>query len=60
MVVKGKVFDESYPITMWVTDDTKRIPILIESKLSVGEARIELTHFDGVLNDTAKIESKIE
>lgn len=60
MVVKGKVFDESYPITMWVTDDVNRIPILIESKLSVGHARIELTDCDGVLNDSAKIESQVE
>jgi len=59
MVVKGRVFDESYPITMWVTDDINRIPVLIESKLSVGEARVELTDCDGVLNNTAKIESQI-
>lgn len=54
MVVKGKVFDESYPVTLWVTDDVNRIPILIESKLSVGEARIELTSYDGVSNTTAR------
>jgi len=58
MVVKGKVFDESYPITMWVTDDVNRIPILIESKLSVGQARIELSDCDGVLIQTAKVEQK--
>ena len=54
MVVKGKVFDESYPITLWVTDDVNRIPILIESKLSAGEARIELTSCDGVAYPTAR------
>jgi len=60
MVVKGKVFDESYPITMWVTDDANRIPILIESKLSVGEARIELTSANGVLNQTAQLGGKTD
>lgn len=60
MVIKGKVFDESYPITMWVTDDINRIPIYIESKLSVGIARIELTDCDGILNDTAQIVRQME
>jgi len=59
MVVKGRVFDETYPITVWVTDDVNRIPILIESKLSVGEARIELTDCNGVLNNTAQIKSQV-
>lgn len=42
MVATGKMFDESYPVTMWLTDDNKRLPILIEMKLSVGKMRIEL------------------
>jgi len=56
MVVKGKVFDETYPITMWVTDDVNRIPILIESKLSAGKALIELIDSGSVLLQTAQNE----
>jgi hypothetical protein len=50
MVAKGNVFDDSYPVTIWVTDDKNRIPILIESELSVGSVRVELTGFSGLTN----------
>jgi len=47
-VIKGKVFDEQYPATMWVTDDSNRLPVLIESKLRVGKARLELVAYEGI------------
>lgn len=49
MVATGKVFDQKYPMTFWVTDDSNHLPILIESKLSVGKARIEITSYEGIL-----------
>lgn len=54
MVATGYVFDESFPVTIWVTDDKNRIPIRIESKLSVGSVRIDLTSYQGVMNPVAK------
>ncbi len=50
MVATGDVFDDSYPVKLWVTDDGNRIPILIESKLSVGSVRVELTSYAGLSN----------
>lgn len=50
MVALGEVFNDQYPLTMWVTDDRNRIPILIESELSMGSVRVELTAFSGLLN----------
>jgi len=47
LVLTGRVFEEKFPITFWITDDKNRIPILIESKLIVGKARIELTSYNG-------------
>lgn len=49
MVFTGKVFDQKFPMTFWVTDDSNHLPVLIESKLSVGKARIELTNYEGIL-----------
>jgi len=43
LVVVGKIFKHEYPATMWVTDDNKRIPVLMEFKLAVGKIRVELT-----------------
>lgn len=50
MMATGYVFDDPYPITVWVTDDLNRIPILVESELSVGRVRIELTSYSGLVN----------
>jgi len=50
MVATGYTFDDPYPITVWVTDDLNRIPILIESELSVGKVKIELTSYSGLAN----------
>ena len=50
MVATGYVFDDPYPISLWVSDDQNRVPILIECELSVGSARVELTSFSGLAN----------
>jgi len=50
MVATGYVFDDPYPVSLWITDDQNRIPILIESELSVGSVRMELTSYSGLAN----------
>lgn len=56
MVATGYAFDDPYPITIWITDDANRLPILIESEQSVGRARVELISYSGLLNPiTAKL-----
>jgi hypothetical protein len=57
MVATGYAFDDPYPITVWITDDKNRLPILIESEQSVGRARVELISYSGLANPvTAKVE----
>lgn len=56
MVATGYAFDDPYPITIWITDDANRLPILIESEQPVGRARVELTSYSGLANPiTAKL-----
>jgi hypothetical protein len=56
MVATGYAFDDPYPITIWITDDENRLPVLIESEQSVGRARVELISYSGLANPiTAKI-----
>jgi hypothetical protein len=50
MVATGYAFDDPYPITIWITDDANRLPVLIESEQSVGRARIELISYSGLAN----------
>ncbi len=45
MVVEGEVFDNPYPMFLWVTDDKNRIPILIKSEVIVGSVKGELFKF---------------
>ena len=49
-VVKGYAFSNPYPLTLWVSDDANRLPVLIESELSVGSARVELISYSGLAN----------
>ncbi len=56
MVATGYAFDDPYPITIWLTDDANRVPILIESEQSVGRGRVELISYSGLANPvTAKL-----
>jgi hypothetical protein len=41
-----------------VTDDLNRIPVLIESELSVGRVKIELTGYSGLSNPVEAIVKK--
>lgn len=50
MVATGYAFDDPYPITIWLTDDANRLPVLLESEQSVGRARIELISYSGLAN----------
>jgi hypothetical protein len=50
MVATGYVFNDPYPVSIWVTDDQNRIPVLVECELSVGSARVELTSYSGLAN----------
>ncbi len=57
MVLVGPVFSEPYPMTIWVTDDSNRIPIRVESRVLVGKIKVELQHFSGLANPmTAKLD----
>jgi hypothetical protein len=56
MVIKGDVFSDPYPMSIWVTDDRNRVPILFESAVIVGSVKMELTKYTGLANPfTAKV-----
>lgn len=56
MVLKGKVFSQPYPMTLWISDDKNRVPLMVESGLVVGSVRLELSEYRGLRNPlTSKI-----
>lgn len=49
-VIKGGVFDEEYPMTLWVSADENKVPILAESDVLVGDVRLELISYKNLAN----------
>ena len=50
MMAKGGVFKDEYPMTLWVSDDSNKIPIMAESAVIVGSIKMELIKYSGLLN----------
>lgn len=56
-VIAGEVFKEGDEMTVWVTDDQNKIPVLIESPVSVGSVKVVLKDYSGLKYDfTAKVD----
>lgn len=50
-VVEGTIFKEGNQMRVWVSDDNNRIPVLIESPLSVGSVKVVLKDYKGLRHD---------
>jgi hypothetical protein len=50
LVQSGRVFKEKESLTVWVTDDENRMPVLIKADLAVGSLKASLTEFKGLKN----------
>ena len=42
LLIKGNVFKDEEGMTIWLSDDRNRIPIMIESKIRVGSIKVML------------------
>ena len=49
-MAKGEVFDEDYPMTLWVSDDKNHIPLMLESEVIIGSVKIELIEYKNLNN----------
>ena len=50
-VIAGNVFNEGSKMSVWVSDDQNRIPVLIESPVSVGSVKMVLKKYWGLKYD---------
>jgi len=48
LVQTGRVFKEQESVTVWVSDDENKIPLLIKASLAVGSLRADLDAFKGL------------
>ena len=46
-VIEGDLFPDGAQVNIWATDDAKKLPLLIESPLSVGSAKAVLKDYKG-------------
>lgn len=54
-VQSGRVFKEKESLTVWVSDDNNKIPLLIKANLAVGSLKASLTEFKGLQHSFKKI-----
>ncbi|MDG5800491.1 DUF3108 domain-containing protein [Marinilabiliaceae bacterium ANBcel2] len=48
MLVEGTIFEEGEGMTVWVTDDKNRVPILVESDILVGSVKAVFRDAEGL------------
>jgi Protein of unknown function (DUF3108) len=51
--ISGRTFSEEAVINIWASDDENRIPLLIESPLSVGSVKAILKKYNGLAHDVS-------
>ena len=47
-VAQGEIFQEPYPMELWVSDDKNKIPILAKSAVYIGSVKVELIEYKGL------------
>jgi hypothetical protein len=47
-LIAGEVFNEDAQMNVWVSDDDNRVPLIIESPVSVGSVKVVLKEYSGL------------
>ncbi len=55
VVQEGRLFENEEDVTVWVSDDENKIPLLAQGKIWVGSIKMELTKANGLANPSSKI-----
>lgn len=55
VVQEGRIFKTDEDLIVWVSDDCNKIPILAESKILVGSIKMELSDYEGLAHEIARI-----
>jgi len=56
VVQEGRIFADDDDLTVYITKDENKIPILAKAKVLVGSIRMELTGYENLANPVAKID----
>ncbi len=48
VVQEGRLFEDEKDVTVWISDDENKIPLLAQGKIMVGSIKMELTKYSGL------------
>ena len=48
LLIKGTIFEGGENMTVWVTDDENKVPVRIESPISVGKVKIDMMSYENL------------
>lgn len=49
-LIEGTIFKSGEEMTVWVTDDKNRVPVYIETPITVGHIKVKLVEYKGLKN----------
>lgn len=55
VVQEGRLFENEEDVTVWISDDENKIPLLAQGKVMVGSVKMELIKAKGLANPSSKI-----
>lgn len=56
VIQTGRLFKNEEDVSVWISDDINKIPILAEGKVMVGSVKMELTSYKGLAGPISKVE----
>ena len=56
IVQEGRIFKSEDDLSVWITDDDNKIPVLVKSKILVGSIKMEMTDWSGLANPLAIVD----
>ena len=54
IMMKGRVWEDEESMTIWVTNDQNRVPVLLQTKIAVGSIKATLIGWEGLANPIKK------
>jgi len=56
VVQEGRLFENEEDVTVWISDDENKIPLLAQGKVMIGSVKMELSKATGLANPSARID----
>jgi hypothetical protein len=58
MLIKGTIFEGGEKMTVWVSDDRNRVPLRIESPITVGSVKVDMMGYKNLRYPLSAMESR--